>query len=188
MLKTARILLLALVSSSLSSLTIAQKEHPVTYIDKGACPFECCIYRRWKTLKNTLAYVSPDKSSKRVVVFKAGTWVRGLTGEVRTLTPGKFVVQKAHEKYKPGNVPWVYTSQGEGYYKVWFGGRMIQENMYPMGWTIPHQGLTCETTPDCWGNLEVPQKTVWWVKVRSSTGWIGWTDQTDNFGNMDGCG
>ena len=82
-------------------LVPAQKmrEHPATYLDKGACPFECCTYRRWNTLKDTVAYTLPDKRSKRIGTFKKGTWVRGLTGEVRTLTPGKFVVSKAHDKY-----------------------------------------------------------------------------------------
>ena len=171
-------------------LVPAQKmrEHPATYLDKGACPFECCTYRRWNTLKDTVAYALPDKRSKRMGTFKKGTWVRGLTGEVRTLTPGKFVVTKPHEKYRPGNILWTYSSVGEGFYKVWFRGRMFEENMYPLGWTIPDQGPTCAETRDCWGELVVPLKTVWWVKVRSPAGWIGWTDQTNNFGNMDQCG
>ena len=164
------------------------KEHPATYIDKGACPFECCTYRRWNVLKDTVAYASPDKRSKRVGTFKKGTWVRGLTGEVRTLTPGKFVVSKPHEKYRPGDTIWIYTSEGEGVYKVWFKGRMHDQEMYPLGWSIPNQGPTCADTPDCWGELKIQQKTVWWVKVRSPRGWIGWTMQTNNFGNMDSCG
>jgi hypothetical protein len=126
------------------------KQHPATFVDKGACPFECCMYRRWKTLKNTVAYAAPDKRSKRVGTFLKGTSVRGLTGEVRTLAPGKFVIKKPHEKYKRGDVLWVYTPAGEGFYKVWFEGRMLLEEMdymsgpyettYPNAPTRPNAG------------------------------------------------
>jgi hypothetical protein len=164
------------------------KERPSTYVDKGACPFECCTYRRWKTLKDTPAYASPDKRSKRVGVFKKNIWVRGLTGEVRTLTPGKFIVRKAHEKYRPGDLLWIYTPLGEGFYKIWFKGRMYQEELDYTGGPYEASSTPCSQDAECWAELEVPLKTVWWVKVRSSAGWIGWTDQTDNFGNMDSCG
>ena len=30
-------------------------------------------------------------------------------------------------KYRPGNVLWVYTPLGEGFYKVWFRGKMYEE-------------------------------------------------------------
>jgi hypothetical protein len=164
------------------------KTHPLTFIDKGACPFECCMYRRWNTLKDTVAYVSPDKRSKRVGVFKKGSSVRGITGEVRTLTPGKFVITKTHEKYRPGDVLWVYTPIGEGFYKVWFRGRMIEQSMEYMSGPYETTSPSCAETKECWGELKTPLKTVWWVKVRSSAGRIGWTDQADNFGNMDSCG
>ena len=167
---------------------VAQTTHPLTFLDKGACPFECCTYQRWTVVKDTVAYDKPKKGARRIGLFKKDSRVRGLTGEVRTTQPGRFVVTKPHDKYKPGNIIWVYTSQGEGLYKVWFAGRMLEENMYPMGWTIPHQGPTCAETPDCWGNLETELKDEWWVKVRSPAGWIGWTDQTENFHGMDSCG
>lgn len=174
----------------LASIHVAaqQKEHPATYVDKGACPFECCTYRRWKVLRNTVIYASPDKRTRRVGTLKKGTWVRGLTGEVRTLTPGKFVVRRDHDKYSYQDVLWVYTPLGEGFYRVWFKGRMIQESLDFMSGPYETTSPSCVETPDCWGEIEVPLKTVWWVKVRSAAGWIGWTDQTKNFGNMDACG
>src|SRR4030095_1286133 len=48
---------------------------PVVYVDKGACPFECCTYRRWKTEKTTTAYAQPDRKAKVVGKFKAGSRV-----------------------------------------------------------------------------------------------------------------
>ncbi|MEP7075321.1 MAG: hypothetical protein ABI878_05880 [Acidobacteriota bacterium] len=161
-------------------------EHPATYVDRGACPFECCTYRRWKTRKNTVAYATPNRHAKRVGMFRQGSWVRGLTGEVRTLIPGKFVVQKPFEENRPGDVLWIYTPIGEGFYKVWYGGRMMEKEMIYM--TMPRDDLPCSRSKDCLGELQIKPKMVWWAKVRSPAGWTGWTDQPDNFDYIDSCG
>ncbi|HJP94385.1 MAG TPA: hypothetical protein VJ875_20660 [Pyrinomonadaceae bacterium] len=164
-----------------------QTKRPAVYVDKRACPFECCTYRKWKTERMTVAYEQPDRSSRRVGKFKAGTWVTGLTGEVATL-PGKFVIFKNHEKYKPGDVLWVYTPLGEGFYKVWFKGRMYQEELEYMNGPFEQSYPTCEQTPNCWGRLEKQLQVTWWVKVRSAEGWVGWSDKPENFSNKDACG
>ena len=119
---------LFLLLPTVAFLFLPQAKPPAVYVDKGACPFECCTYRRWKTDKTTVAYATPDKNAKTVGKFVAGSSVVAITGEVRTV-PGKYLITKAHGKYKPGDVLWVYTPLGEGFYKVWFKGRMYQEEM-----------------------------------------------------------
>jgi hypothetical protein len=104
---------------------------PKFYIDKEACPFECCTYRTWKTQKTTIAYARPDTRAPQIGRFRAGSTVVALTGEVHT-SPGRFIVKKAYqgnENYRPGDVLWVYTYSGEGYFKVWFRGKMYQESL-----------------------------------------------------------
>jgi hypothetical protein len=164
-----------------------QSKPPAYYVDKGACPFECCTYRKWKTERTTIAYARPNLKSKRVGKFRAGTTVAGLTGEVRVV-PGRLVVTKAHDRYQPGDVLWVYTPLGEGFYKVWFKGKMYQEEMPYMSGPYEQSYPRCEDTPECWGKLEKEMKTEWWVKIRSAQGWIGWTNLAENFSNIDACG
>jgi hypothetical protein len=48
-----------------------QPRPPRVYIDKGACPFEGCTYRTWKTKRTTVAYARPDRRSEIVGKFKA---------------------------------------------------------------------------------------------------------------------
>ena len=48
----------------------AQRTHPATFLDRGACPFECCTYGRWKVTKDTVAYDKPNKKARRVGVLK----------------------------------------------------------------------------------------------------------------------
>ena len=54
----------------------AQKSHPLTYIDKGACPFECCQYGAWKVGKDTVIYDKPQSGARRVGLLKKGSRVR----------------------------------------------------------------------------------------------------------------
>ena len=182
------LILAALLLLPATNMYSQSSRPPARYVDRGACPFECCTYREWKTEVATVAYARPDKRSRRVGTFRAGSKVMGLTGEVRTITPGKFVISKAHGKYKPGDVLWVYTPLGEGFYKVWFKGRMYQEGLDYMSGPYEQSYPRCEDRPDCWGELKQELRVEWWVKVRSAQGWVGWTDKTENFSNMDACG
>ena len=182
-----RILILFACIVSLSFQARLQSKPPSVYVDKGACPFECCSYRKWKTEKTAVAYARPDKRSRVVGRFRAGTDVIALTGEVRTI-PGKFVILKQHEKYRPGDVLWVYTPLGEGFYKVWFKGRMYDEGLDYMSGPFEKSHPSCEETPNCWGKLERKLQVEWWVKIRSAEGWVGWTDRAENFSNKDSCG
>jgi hypothetical protein len=182
-----KILALLFLSCASTSALFAQSKAPAIYVDKGACPFECCTYRTWRTEKNTVAYASPHKGSKRVGMFRAGTRVVGLTGEVRT-KPGTFKITKVHAKYRPGDILLVYTPLGEGFYKVWFKGRMFEEGLDFMSGPFEQSLPRCAETPECWGTLEKQMEVDWWVKVRSRDGWVGWTNQTENFSNMDACG
>jgi hypothetical protein len=185
--KSASALLIITLLIASGPRALSQSKPPALYVDKGACPFECCTYRKWKTIKKTVAYVRPDKRSRRVGTFKAGSEVVGLTGEVRTV-PGRFVILKNHGRYRPGDVLWVYTPLGEGFYKVWYKGRMHDEELEYMSGPYERSIPSCEETPECWGKLEKELRSEWWVKVRSAEGWVGWTDQAENFGDKDACG
>lgn len=154
----------------------AQSQHPSPYIDKGACPGESCVYGAWKTEKTTTAYASPDRQSKTVGKFKAGSNVVALTGEVHSV-PGRFLVAKKHGEYKRGDVLWLYTYLGEGYVKTWFNGKWGQEEII-----LPIPGQSSDKCRDCWGDLTQNGKSTWWAKIKSADGWTGWTNQVrENF-------
>jgi hypothetical protein len=179
-------LLFAVVVALLPGAATSTDSPPAQYIDKGACPFECCVYRAWHTKADTVAYAQPDKTTKVVGFLKAGTMVEAITGEVHS-TPVRFVIKKPHAEYKPGDVLWVYTYLGEGSFKIWRHGSMHAEDLgfSPYGGS---PGARCENANQCWGELEKELKFTWWVKVRSQEGWEGWSNQPEHFGNKDACG
>lgn len=184
-----RFLLAALAAAFVVAPTAparAQRRPPKIFNDKGACPFECCQYRRWKAEKTTAAYARPDRRSRRVGRFVAGRNVQALTGEVRTV-PARYVVRNARKGYRPGDVLWVYTYLGEGFFKVWFRGRMREEDL-EIGTPSDTYYPACKENPKCFGEMHGGWRAIWWVKIKSPAGWVGWTDKPENFSGAGGCG
>lgn len=160
--------------------------HPSVYIDKGACPFECCVYRTWEVKKDTVLYAKPDKKSRIIGKCKRGSNVTAITGEVHTKA-GKFKVKKKFETYKPGDIIWVYTYTGEGNFKVWKDGKFVDLNLgfSPYGGS---NGSRCEVDKDCDGELEKRLDFTWWIKIKTPNGTIGWTFESSKFSGSDRCG
>ncbi|MEP6946071.1 MAG: hypothetical protein ABJA02_09155 [Acidobacteriota bacterium] len=160
-----------------SAGVFAQSAGPrMPYIDKGACPFECCTYREWTVDKSTIVRSAMRDSSSIAFRLKKGEHVRGVTGVVITSVPGKVRVLKqtkiggstAHS----GDTIYLLTYVGEGFYRVWYKGRIAEEETHDT---------------DIFRQVRTP-KSVWWVKIRNARGQIGWSREPDNFGNQDQCG
>ena len=148
-----------LLGQALLTLVAAHGPPPV-FIDKGACPFECCTYRQWTVTRDSVLYDAVN--GKRVVgLARKGSKVQGLTGEVRT------VPLKA--RTKAGKEVFVLTYLGEGFWKTWDDGVVKQRN---------DDDLDTHARP----------KSTWWVRIRLPNGVTGWTKAADNFGNVDACG
>src|ERR1051325_9997364 len=119
--------------------TDAQRLPPRNYEDRGACPFECCTYREWSVEADTILYKSRAKNSPAVFRVKKGERVRGLTGVVVTLEPGRAVVKKAMTlggtndrpkvRVRAGDVLYLLHYEGEGFYKFWFRGKIYEDAM-----------------------------------------------------------
>ncbi|MBI2091366.1 MAG: hypothetical protein HYT78_21955 [Deltaproteobacteria bacterium] len=179
-------LLFAIAVALLPGVATTADSPPAEYIDKGACPFECCVYRAWTVESDTVAYAVPDKNAKVIGLLKAGAIVQAITGQVHS-SPARFVVNRPHAEYRPGDVLWVYTYLAEGYFKVWRDGAMQEEDLgfSPYGGS---PGARCENKEQCWGQLEKELTFTWWVKVRAKEGWEGWSNRPEHFGNKDACG
>lgn len=181
---------LFLLSASLAPVfsALAVEEPPKVYEDKGACPFECCTYRAWNVEKDTKLYDSP-KGTTMVGLATKGQKVQGLTGIVYTV-PVPMKVVYSHPPYQKGDTVFLLTYLGEGIQKVWFQGKIKEEEvlfLYNYG-----ADKTCRNpSSECWGSFQGadPQATsTWWVRVKLPSGKMGWTKEADHFGGMDSCG
>lgn len=185
----ATLLLLLFVSAVVPAQDV---KPPTPYLDNGACPFECCTYRAWTVEKDTLLYNQRSTTSGNAFRVKKGDRVTGLTGVVVTLKPGRVLVKKArmigvdHKiRVKPGDILYLLHYSGEGIYKIWFRGKIYEEEMP----TAP--GLITKTPLEQreeYLHVIAEPETEWWIKVKNQRGQVGWTKQNDHFGNMDACG
>jgi hypothetical protein len=165
----AGFLLLGLVAASvIAAQTTGEQKPPNIYIDKGACPFECCTYREWVARTDVTLLDSPN--GKRVVgQVKKGQKVLALTGETHSV-PLRFIARYDYPDagVKAGDAVYLLHYLGEGHWKAWRDGKLFE----------------MAASPD----KDSRPKTTWWVKLKTSSGAIGWTIEHHNFDNQDACG
>jgi hypothetical protein len=163
-------LALVLLSSSLHASNNDKEKRvpPRAFVDDAACPFECCKYGQW-TVEKPTELVDKPNGKQPVSTLSKGDVVTGLTGQVISAP----VAVKADRdipdtEIKKGNIFYVLHYNGEGYWKVWYRGKITY-------------------TPD-YGRLDFPHpKAKWWVKIKDSNGNIGWAPSHGNFGHQDAC-
>jgi hypothetical protein len=160
---------------------------PDVYVEQGRCPFECCKYREWWAAAPTPVYASPNSKAPQIRMLKKGEHVTAVTGFVRT-RGGEFTVTRNNGRYHAGDTIWVYSYRGEGFFTVWFKGKMYGEELgfSPYGGS---GGSRCqEDSSYCWGTLKTEHSSEWWIKLRLSDGRIGWTNRGEDYSNIDACG
>jgi len=75
------------------------------------------------------------------------------------------------------------TYEGEGIDKVWDKGETRDDGEV---YELFENGSP--KLRKYWGESQSKPQSTWWVKIKLPDGKIGWTKDTDNFGNMDACG
>lgn len=166
-------LLAAILAAGVFNI-FGQKKPPVVYTDRKICPGEGCSYTgKAKAAAFTKVYRSPGVNSARVFTLPLGTMITGIDSQVHTRA-GRFRVKRNHGKYRSGDVLSVYTYLGEGYFKIWHQGKMIEEDLGFSVWG-GSSGERCEKDPKgCWGILEKRTNMKWWLKIRTNAGRTGW--------------
>src|SRR5437870_5625081 len=109
---------------------VAQREPRMPYVDRGACPFECCTYRQWTVDKPTVVRSAMSDSSSVAFRLVKGEKVRGVTGTVITTRSGiaeaLTSVDEGEVKLARGDRIHLLTHVGEGFMVAWFKGRIFQ--------------------------------------------------------------
>jgi hypothetical protein len=159
MLVQIAITLLAFISASAA-------QPPSPYIDRGACPFECCVYRSWQARQSLPVFDRPN--GKSVSQLNRGEWIQALTGEIHSV-PLKIVATRdvPEAGIHPRDTFYVLHYEGEGYWKIWFKGKLFSAEAY---------------------DTRSP-KTEWWAQIKRNNGSTGWVRADKGaFNNQDQCG
>jgi hypothetical protein len=159
---------LCAVLSAAPTLAAPQLRLPNPYIHKGACPFECCTYRDWTTIRPVTLL---DRPGGKVTIAHIGIHqhVLGLTGEVH-VKPVRLVAARDYGPVHKGAIFYALHPLGEGYWVAWYQGKLVEVEF---------------------DNNEVPyehQHWLWWVKIRTRGGQVGWVLDNLRFDNQDACG
>lgn len=176
----------AMFMAFFSTSALSASQPPKIYIDKGACPFECCTYRDWTTRKEIQLMREPN-GTQVVGTTKKGETVKALTGEVHVIPTPMEIVFK-HGKFKVGERVFLLTYEGEGVQKVWSNGTISNEEV-AFAYNMINDYKNCmKPSEKCWGRISGKQDSTWWVKIQLKNGKVGWTKETDQFDNKDACG
>ncbi len=160
---------------------LAANERPSEhYVAKHACPFECCRFGDWTVLATTNLVANPG-SERFVGTALKGSRVTALTGEVH-LTPEPVGVL-INGPFPKSSIVFVLDNLGEGYANVYTNGRIVQAE-------ANYAKYCFQPSEVCWGETILPSvpKAIWWIKIRLSNGIVGWSSQSNHFGNNDACG
>ena len=156
-------------------------EAPADWVQKGACPFECCRYGRW-TAQQPLGVVdAPARGARKITEIASGATFTAVTGETHTVA-GILRLAKPLGARPAGDRVFVYDYVGEGFYRAWIDGGMKEIEIM----TTPF-GASAERATGTWERE--PEQT-WWVKVRLRNGAEGWIEMPDTRAvtGHDGCG
>jgi hypothetical protein len=148
----------------------AHQRPPDVFVSENVCPFECCTYRDWVARTELQLH---DRPRGRITGhISKGARVKGITGVVIT-KPLPFRVTRQEEGIPAGATAYLLHPIGEGYWRVWYRGKMVS--------------IELDYSP------HLQPKYDWWAQVRTASGQSGWVHMGDPaeglaFDNVDACG
>lgn len=162
-----------------------------SYVDTGACPGEGCRYGESWTL-DMAAPVHPARgSSQTAFVVPKGQKISTVTGVVIT-KPGK--IRILHPVVLPGQEPissgviYVLTYRGEGFWKIWFNGKLVDAASIPdvlSPMTCDAKDAACRKKFEArrisgpiMGVMEEAPQPEWWIQIKDASGRTGWIEDT----------
>lgn len=150
---------------------------PVPYVERGGCPFECCVYGQWETVTDAPVFAAEGDTSTVAFILPAGQRFTAETGNVHVIQPGLAVATDTitlasgspggtATRLEAGDTVHVLGHQGEGVYEFWRNGATFSGEAF---WAMmPLSGRPAA------GRLISEPITEWWVRVAESGGGNGW--------------
>jgi len=166
---------------------------PGMYIARGACPFECCVYREWTLETSAVVRSAPASEAAELFTVTPGDVVTADSGNVYVLTPGivvadqPFAVSEAPgaPTLAPGDTLYVLDTMGEGYVHTRFRGVVYETSGQLWNWG---QEPTEHTTTPLMARMLSEHRAQWWVHVSVAGGRAGWVMMDDvDVAGADAC-
>jgi hypothetical protein len=197
-------ILLCLTASGVTmAQDVVRAPRPAAPYVVSACPFECCVYGRWKFLTAANVRSGAQPSAPVIGRIETGQRVRATHGHVRVDSLGLVLVRRDFRdanmgnNYRAGDTLLVLDYIGEGFSHAWVGG---QRRRLDLGFVLSEHGppvgrdtsAMLELQPPArqwWAHIELPIAVAKDRSVRPAvrTGWVHMTSDVEVRG-ADACG
>ena len=87
-------------------------------------------------------------------------------------------------RFLEGDEFYILNSLGEGYFRVWYYGRVVEEEILGVSMEQSKNGewAQCpEPDVNCWAEAHGHPEEVWWARVKTSDGRQGWIREPASF-------
>jgi hypothetical protein len=154
---------------------------------ENTCPFEGCQYGNWTT-KSELPVYQNEGDSQAAFTLKTNEGFTAIKGNIHVKSPGIVKVirggnvdtfpmtssMNAKVSVQKGDLIYLLSPIGEGYYRAWFQGKQIeisdecwqQINQFNVSLVSASNSLR--------GKLIKSPQTAWWVFIKTQDGKVGW--------------
>jgi hypothetical protein len=134
-------------------------------------------------VKDVALQSSWREGRKAVATVKSGEVVMGLTGVHITYEPDRVqaIVDLPELRLKAGDTFLRYMYHGEGFADIWAKGQWKKN--YESSFITEMDGSGC--LRECPAKVVSPGRKDWWVRVKTSSGAIGWAKVEGQFDCMD---
>lgn len=160
-------------------------------VRRGACPFECCVYREWVARSPVPVLAAERVASDTLLVLQPGDEFTALTGNVHITSLERVVVARevfevrsmgGGHVFMPGDTLFVLDYVGEGFYNVWLDGAIYQPEQF---WV---DQARWSPDGDAEGFAIGTRETEWWTRIRTRDGREGWiTPRGVSIDGTDAC-
>lgn len=153
-------------------------------VRRGACPFECCIYREWRAASAIPVMRAERDVGAPLLTMASGETFRADSGNVHITGIAIVVINDSvgdppYWSFSPGDTVVVLDHVGEGHFNVWHDGEVKEAEGF---WVEGRQPVVAE--------LLGRYATEWWVHVTTEDGRTGWirADVAESIMGADACG
>lgn len=146
------------------------------FYDRGACPYERCVYgQSWTAHRSATVYDTWKEGRQAVAQLAAGDKAIGVTGVVITVKPGLIRMDRdlADLDLRRGDTILTYAYRGEGFSAVWFKGAYHAE--FDISFAKNPDGTGCGNEHCAATYVDLGKKS-WWAEVKLASGRTGWVD------------
>ena len=149
----------------------------------GVCFDGSCLLKEWIVARETVLYGEHDPGAA-VVATVTPHQILSVVQVLSEVKPVRAVVVFDQGRFLQGDEFYILNSLGEGYFRVWYYGRVVEEEILGVSMEQAENGewMKCpEPDVNCWAEAQGYPEEVWWARIKTGDGREGWLREPASF-------